>query len=69
MKKAKIDEMRREYKREDFGPGVRGKYFREFEKGTNLVLLSPEVARAFPSEKAVNDALRSLIELAKRTTK
>ncbi len=69
MKKAKNEEMRPEYRRDDLGTGVRGKYYEEFQKGTNLVLLSPDVAAAFPSEKAVNEALRSLIELAKRAAK
>ena len=68
MKMAKRDELRPEYKREDLGPGVRGKYYQAYQEGTNLVLLSPEVAAAFPTEQAVNDALRSLIELAQRST-
>ena len=67
MKKAKSEEMRLEYRREDLGPGVRGKYFESYQKGTNLVLLSPDVAKAFPTEEAVNDALRSLIELAQKS--
>jgi hypothetical protein len=69
MKKAKkSDELRPEYKREDLGPGVRGRYFESYQKGTNLVLLSPEVAKVFPTDEAVNEALRSLIELAERST-
>jgi hypothetical protein len=64
---AKRDELRPEYKREDLGAGVRGKYFEEYSKGTNLVLLSPDVAKAFPTEEAVNQALRSLIEIAQRS--
>ena len=67
-KRVKRDELRSEYQREDLGPGVRGKYYQAYQEGTNLVLLSPEVAAAFPTEKAVNDALRSLIELAQRST-
>jgi len=68
MNKAKSDELRPEYRREDLGPGVRGQYFESYRKGTNLVLLSPDVAKAFPSEDAVNDALRSLIEIARKST-
>jgi hypothetical protein len=64
----KHDELSPEYKREELGAGVRGKYCNEYTKGTNLVLLSPDVARAFPTEEAVNQALRSLIEIAQRTT-
>ena len=67
MKKAKSEELRPEYRREDLGPGVRGKYFESYQKGTNLVLPSPDVAKAFPTEEAVNDALRSLIELAQKS--
>ena len=67
MKKAKSEELRPEYRREDLGPGIRGKYFESYQKGTNLVLLSPDVAKAFPTEEAVNDALRSLIELAQKS--
>ncbi|RJR45823.1 MAG: hypothetical protein C4567_02895 [Deltaproteobacteria bacterium] len=69
MKKEKDDEMRPEYSREDLGPGVRGKYLEDYRKGTNLVLLSPDVAQAFPTEEAVNEALRSLIEIAQRSTR
>jgi len=65
MKKA--DELRKEYRREDLGPGVRGKYYREYMKSTNLVLLRPEVAQAFPTSDAVNEALQSLIDVATRS--
>ena len=41
--------------------------YREYMKGTNLVLLRPEVAQAFPTAEAVNDALQSLIEVATRS--
>jgi len=69
MRKAKAcDELRPEYKREDLGAGVRGKYFESYSKGTNLVLLSPDVAKVFTTEEEVNEALRSLISLAKKAT-
>lgn len=45
--------------------GVRGKYAERFRAGTNLVLLAPDVADAFPTENAVNDALRLVIQLKK----
>ena len=67
MKKAKSDELRPEYRREDLGPGVRGKYLEAYRAGPNLVLLSPDIAKVFPTEQAVNDALRSLIEVAQRS--
>ena len=43
--------------------GVRGKYAKKYREGTNLVLLEPDVAKAFPNEKAVNEALRLVIKL------
>ena len=63
----KVAEVRKEYSPEDLGRGVRGKYYREYLKGTNLVLLRPEVAQAFPTSEAVNEALLSLIEVANRS--
>ena len=62
MNRAEPDELRPEYRRGDLGTGVRGKYFKFFRSGTNLVLLEPDVARAFPTEEAVNSALRSFID-------
>jgi len=59
--------MKEEYRREELGKGIRGKYFEDYKKGTNLVLLSPDVSAAFPDEVSVNDALRGLMEVAKRT--
>ena len=67
MKKAKNTEMRREYCRDELGPGVRGKHLDTYRSGSNLVLLSPDVAEAFPTEDAVNDALRSIVRVARRT--
>ncbi len=67
-KDRKSDELRPEYRREDLGQGVRGKYFESYRKGSNLVLLSPDVAKVFPTEEAVNEALRSLIDLAQKST-
>lgn len=66
--KPSANEMRSEYKREDLGKGVRGKYYQSYTEYHNLVLLRPEVAEAFPSEKAVNDALLSLIRIARAST-
>ncbi len=65
MKKAKEeDDMKAEYKREDLGSGVRGKYSEAYKESHNIVLLQPEVAKAFPTEEAVNNALKSLIKVA-----
>lgn len=52
---------------EDLGQGVRGKHYQEYQKGTNLVLLSPDVAAAFPTEEDVNEALRALMRIAQRS--
>lgn len=64
MKKAKSGELRAEYRREGLGRSVRGKHFKAYRRGSNLVLLKPEIAAAFPNEKAVNAALRSLLNIA-----
>jgi hypothetical protein len=64
------DELRAEYKHSDFPEGlVRGKYAKRIRESSNVVVLKPEVAQAFPNEDAVNTALLSLIELAQKTTR
>lgn len=69
MKKHKSkmsDELRPDYDlRQLLQGGVRGKYAKRYHAGTNLVLLDPDVRKAFRSERAVNDALRLVIELRK----
>jgi hypothetical protein len=62
----KTDTMRVEYRREDLGTGVRGKYVRRYSKGSNLVLLDDRVAQAFPNAEAVNEALLGLLILAEK---
>ena len=69
MRKDKSKELRPEYRREDLGTGVRGKYLEAYRAGTNLVLLSPEVAKVFPAEELVNEALRHLIEVAQKSVR
>jgi hypothetical protein len=59
------DELRREYDLSKLRGGVRGKYATRYQAGTNLVLLSPDVAEYFPDEQSVNTALRKLIHVAK----
>ncbi len=66
MKKTDSDEMRPQY---DFSGGVRGKYLARLAKGTNVVVLDRDVAKIFPTSKAVNDALRVLAEAGKRHAK
>ena len=62
--KPKTDEMRPEY---DFSQGVRGKYFHQYMQSSNVVVLEPDVATAFPNAEAVNDALRGLMRVAQRS--
>ncbi|HUW26729.1 MAG TPA: hypothetical protein VMW07_09430 [Gallionella sp.] len=59
------DELRPEYYREDFGKMTRGKYAKQVKAASNVVVLTPEVAKAFPNEAAVNQALLGLLEIAK----
>ena len=59
------DELRPEYRREDFGPMARGKYAARMRESSNVIVLDPDIAEAFPNAQAVNQALRGLLELAK----
>jgi len=64
MKKASrrpVDDLRPEYRRSDFGTLVRGKYAQRLIEATNVVVLDPQVAKAFPNDRAVNTALRKLL--------
>ena len=67
MAKAKneFDEMRAEYRPEDMKNAVRGKHFRAYWAGRGVAVLDPDVARAFPTNEAVNDALRRLVSAGK----
>jgi hypothetical protein len=67
-KNERKDELRREYDLRTL-KGVRGKYTARYRAGTNLVLLSPDVAEYFPDEQSVNTALRTLIHAAKRSVR
>jgi hypothetical protein len=69
MKKAKTsadDTLRSEYKRSDFRTLARGKYAARLRENSNVVVIDPELAELFPNAAAVNAALRSLAEVAKR---
>ena len=67
MKRMKTDpEMLEEY---DFSKGVRGKYAQKFSKGTNVVVIDPDVSKFFPDHDSVNQALRSLSDIIKRQKK
>ena len=72
MKKASrkaSDELRSEYKRSDFKTLVRGKYAARVNEASNIVVLEPQVARAFPNDKAVNTALRGLLRAKKESAR
>ena len=59
------DELRSEYDLHELGDAVRGKYHARAMAGSNLVLLDVDLAEAFPTAEAVNDALRLLVTLAR----
>jgi hypothetical protein len=64
------NELRPEYDlTELFKDGVKSKYVKRYDEGTNLVLLAPDVASAFPNEEAVNEALRMVMQLANISTR
>jgi len=60
------DELRPEYDFAQMAGGVRGKYVERYRAGTNLVLLDPDIAQAFPTDASVNEALRLLLQIAQR---
>jgi hypothetical protein len=60
------DELRPEYDFSKMAGGVRGKYVERYGTGTNVVLLDPDVAKAFPTNASVNEALRLLLQIAQR---
>ncbi len=57
------DELRPEYDETLLKNGIRGKYTKQYAAGTNIVRLDPDVAAAFPNEKAVNEALRFVLKM------
>jgi hypothetical protein len=64
------NELRPEYDlTELFKDGVKSKYVKRYDEGTNLVLLAPDVASAFPNEEAVNEALRMVMQFANISTR
>jgi hypothetical protein len=73
MKKAKDSELddwgKANYKRADLGELVRGKYAKRIREATNVVVLDPQVAKAFPNDEAVNSALRRLIQSTRGAAK
>jgi hypothetical protein len=66
MKKARRERERDMLPEYDFSKGVRGKYAKRYEAGSNIVVLSPDMAKVFPTSESVNEALRTLV-LVRRT--
>ncbi len=66
MKKKPTSEILSEY---DFSNGIRGKYAKAFAKGTNILVLAPDVIKNFPDSDSVNRALRTLSKIAERGNK
>ncbi len=64
-KRKRDQEMLDEY---DFRKGVRGKYAKRYAEGTNVVVLAPDVAALFPDAESVNEALRALVQIARRNS-
>ncbi len=53
----------------DFSKGVRGKYAKRYAEGSNVVVLAPDLAKIFPDSASVNETLRALVALARKSTK
>ncbi len=68
LAKRRSNDLRPEYELSRLKGGVRGKYYKQATAGANLVLLDPDVARAFPDSTAVNRALRLLQDVATKTS-
>ncbi|HEV7672314.1 MAG TPA: hypothetical protein VGS22_27665 [Thermoanaerobaculia bacterium] len=67
--KRTVDDLRPEYDLATLGKGVRGKYYEQAMAGSNIAVLDPDVAKAFPSSEAVNKALRLLVDVAAETAR
>lgn len=69
MKKARRerqDDILQEY---DFSKGIRGKYAKRYAEGSNVVVLSPDMAKVFPTSESVNEALRTLLLVGRKKAK
>lgn len=69
MKKADDDEMKPSYKRSNLAKLERGKFHTEVVRGTAVALLEPAIAKAFPTSRAVNEALAGLLALTEKTSR
>lgn len=67
MKKGRKKTVRKKRQREyDFSRGVRGKYAARYVEGSNVVFLSPEVAKVFPDSSSANRALSAFVEMMEK---
>ncbi len=69
MKKTKRDKEFNVLPEYDFSQGVRGKYAKYYVEGSNIVVLSPDVAKIFRTSESVNEALRTLVRVGKKPSK
>lgn len=69
VKRSRNDGMRADYKRSDFKKLERGKFYQKVIAASNVVVLEPKVAKAFPNSAIVNRTLSSLLELAKKSSR
>ena len=68
-KKQSVDELRPEYDF-DYSKAVHGKYHRRLiDEGSNIVILEPDIAKAFRDSVSLNEALRSLLDLTRSTNR
>lgn len=63
-KKSESEEMLPVY---DFSQGTRGKHFKKYREGNNVVVIEPDIAKIFPTSREVNSALRGLYEIIRHT--
>jgi hypothetical protein len=66
VKREKQVEMLPEY---DFSKGIRGKYAQRYAEGSNVVVLSPDLAKVFPTSESVNEALRTLVRVGRKPSR
>jgi hypothetical protein len=70
MKKATKTRHKQDLLKEyDFSQGIRGKYYKRFLEGSNVAVIDAELAKIFPDSKSVNQALRSLVTIARKSAK
>ena len=69
MKKARRERQEDMLPEYDFRKGVRGKYAKQYAQGSNVVVLSPDMAKVFPTSESVNEALRTLVRVGRKKSR